>query len=161
MNALRKELKALLEARTVRRPPALRRSLREDSLYAADLPAAAEPEETERFIREAETAGWTVRPERGWIELDRPVSGWPEGSYDGPFGSEAACCLSLLRRHAPGPEEKTDGPETRRAARLLLHAGEKGPEAYERACRQLHTEWAARLREKDPLPRLDERYFGG
>ena len=47
-----------------------------------------------------------------------------------------------------------------REKRMLLKAGEEGPEAYERACGILHREWAAALRKGESLPDLTENCFG-
>jgi hypothetical protein len=42
---------------------------------------------------------------------------------------------------------------------LLIRAGEEGERAYEAACRQLHGEWAERLREKQKLPEVSVLFF--
>ena len=51
INALRKELKRLLEPENGRRRPAIRRSLLEDWIYAADLPEFVPGEELEAVCR--------------------------------------------------------------------------------------------------------------
>ena len=67
---------------------------------------------------------------------------------------EARCCLSLLQRH---PDRKGNAGH---AIRMLLKAGEEGPDAYERACGVLHREWAASLRKGEVLPGMTTLYFG-
>ena len=89
-----------------------------------------------------------------WIQLRCPLPPWPEGAFAGPFGPEAACCLSLLSRRPQGTARDA-GVEFR-----LLKAGEKGASAYEAACRQLHRDWARRLARGQTLPRISLRYFG-
>ena len=105
MNKLRLEIRKLLEdGETLLRPPALRRSLRGDMLYATDLPCVADAEQTARFRRRAEEAGWRTESAEGWILLDRIPEFPPAGGFRGPFGPEAQCCASLLRRH---PDRET------------------------------------------------------
>ena len=159
MNELRTELKELLDTARSVRPPALRRSLRDDALYATDLPAAAEAETVEAFLRAAGNVGWTARQEAGWIELDKAVRRQPAGGFRGPYGPEAACLLHLLRRHRPAVPSPEAEEAAAAAARRLIKAGEAGPEAYEKACAQLHTEWAVRLRTGVLLPDLDDSFF--
>ena len=79
----------------------------------------------------------------------------PEDWYEGNFGPEAACCLSLLERHAG---TACGAPEA--VQRTLIKAGEEGGKAYETACAELHREWAERLRRGEPLPAVSRRYFG-
>ena len=159
MNELRAELKALLDAAGAGRPPALRRSLRDDALYATDLPAAADGETLRAFLRAAAGAGWTARQEGGWLELDKAVEAPPRGGFSGPFGPEAACLRSLLRRHRPDPVSPEAEAAAASAIRRLIKAGEAGPDAYEQTCARLHAEWAARLREGLPLPGMEETFF--
>ena len=155
MNELRLEIRKLLEdGETLLRPPALRRSLRGDMLYATDLPCVADAEQTAQFLRRAEEAGWRTESAEGWILLDRIPEFPPAGGFRGPFGPEAQCCASLLRRH---PDRETaKGTDERR---ILSKAGEEGPEAYERACGLLHREWAALLREGERLPNINQLFF--
>ncbi len=155
MNAWRLEIKEWLEEAGAPRPPALRRSLREDFLYATDLPKLLPREELERFEQRAEAAGWTWREEGDWLELTRGGEAPPAGWYGGPFGGEAACCLSLLERQGGG--KGTDD----RAVLKLIKAGEEGPEACEKVWREIHLNWAERLREGKELPQMDPAWFGG
>ena len=136
------------------RPAALRRSKRETWLYATDLPQAACEEAVLSFLHTVQSCGWKTRNEPGWILLDKVPETPPEGFYRGPFGPEAQCCASLLRRH---PDRKGNADRT---VRMLLKAGEEGPDAYERACGVLHREWAAALRKKENLPGMATLYFG-
>ena len=136
------------------RPAALRRCRQEDWLYATDLLQAASGEAVDAFLRTAESNGWRTRKETGWILLDRIPEIPPEGFFSGPFGPEARCCLSLLRRH---PDRKGNADHE---VRMLLKAGEEGPDAYERACGILHREWASALRKGENLPGMATLYFG-
>ena len=154
MNSLRQEIRTILDGTGSVRPAALRRCAREDWLYATDLPQAASEEETDAFLRTAEGIGWKTRKEAGWILLDRIPETPPEGFFSGPFGPEARCCLSLLRRH---PDRKGSADHV---IRILLKAGEEGADAYERACGILHREWAAALRMGEILPGVATIYFG-
>ena len=153
MNRLREEIRGLLSGADSARPAALRRSLREDFLYATDLPGTASGETVADFRQKAEEAGWRTVEADGWILLDRiPLHN--ADSFRGPFGPEARCCASLLQRH---PGKRKDGD---REKRMLLKAGEESPDAYERVCGILHREWAAALRKGETLPDLTEDYFG-
>ena len=78
MNALREELNRALESLSAPRRPALRRSLREDALYATDLPAAA-PESVPLFLRTVREKGWTAAERNGWIDLDQVPETPPAG----------------------------------------------------------------------------------
>lgn len=152
MNELRKEIRELLSRAESTRPPALRRSLQEEFLYATDLPQTASAATVASFCTEAETAGWQVRIADGWILMDRiPEIFAPRAEPDGP---EARCCASLLKRHT----ERKNGD---REKRMLIKAAEEGAEAYERACGILHREWAAALRKGEKLPDLPDDYFTG
>ena len=93
-NALRKEAAALLAEVSARRPPALRRSWREDWLYATDLPMAADQEAVASFLRAVRRAGWRAQREENWIQLSKVPPEPPEGGFAGPFGPEADCCRS-------------------------------------------------------------------
>ncbi len=154
MNKLRQEIRTILDGTDSSRPAALRRCRREDWLYATDLPQAASGEAVDAFLRMMESSGWRARQEAGWILLDRIPEMPPEGFFSGPFGPEARCCLSLLQRH---PDRKGNADH---AIRMLLKAGEEGPDAYERACGVLHREWAASLRKGEVLPGMATLYFG-
>ena len=155
-NALREELNCLIVPEDGRRRPAIRRSLREEWLYATDLPSYASGEQVEAVRRELEGAGWESLAEEGWLQLRKPVDVPPEGWFDGPFGPEAECCRSLLDRHPECRQEKDQ-----RIGYKLIRAGEEGPEAYETACRKLHHDWAERLRKKQKLPNISPLYFEG
>ncbi len=154
MNAWRKLLRDLLDGTGAPRPPALRRSGEEKYLYASDLPGLVSPEELNLFLEKAAEASWSGRVEKGWLLLVRDTKRPPEGWFMGPFGKEAACCLSLLERRGGGPERDPS------AERRLIRAGEEGQEAYEKACGEIHREWAARLRKRETLPDIDPVYFG-
>ena len=154
MNKLRQEIRTILDGTDSSRPAALRRCRQEDWLYATDLPQAASAEAVNAFLRTAEGNGWRTRKEAGWILLDRIPEIPPADFFSGPFGPEARCCLSLLRRH---PDRKGNADH---AVRMLLKAGEEGPDAYERACGVLHREWAAALRKDEILPGMATLYFG-
>ena len=154
MNKLRQEIRTILDGMDTSRPAALRRCRRDDWLYATDLPQTASEETAGVFLRTVESNGWRTRKEAGWILLDRIPEIPLEGFFPGPFGPEARCCLNLLRRH---PDRKGNADH---AVRILLKAGEEGPDAYERACGILHREWAASLRKGETLPGMATLYFG-
>lgn len=154
INALRRELNSLTAGEGEGRKPAVRRSLREEWLYAADLPEAASGERLKALCERLAEAGWESETEGGWTQVRKAVSDPPEDWFDGPFGPEAGCCASLLERHA-GREKEPDN----RIAFCLIRAAEEGPEAYEAACRQLHGEWAERLRKKQKLPAVSALFF--
>lgn len=153
-NALRRELAALLAAPEGSRQPALRRSRLAGWLYATDLPVLYGGAVPDSMAESLKAAGWETDTENGWMQLRKPAPEPPDGWFNGPFGPEAACCLSLLARHNPGAGD----PEP--AARSLIKAGEEGPDAYEAACAALHRDWAERLRQGEPLPAVSRRYFG-
>ena len=123
------------------RPPALRRSLREDYLYAADLPLCAGPEACGAFLRKAGEAGWEAVREGDWICLRPRALSLSGAWWDSlPAGGEAACLRSLAERHPdlfPSPV-----PLIR-----LLKAREEGERALETVCRELHRDAARLLRE--------------
>ncbi len=154
MNAWRRELREMLDAAGAPRPPALRRSLREGWLYATDLPGIPGGERTADFLETAEKRGWKGKREAGWLLLKREAELPPEGWFSGPFGPEAACCRSLLERHGGG------AGTAEKEVCLLVRAGEEGPEAYERACGDIHRAWAERLRKGQGLPGLQAAWFG-
>lgn len=153
MNELRQELMQLLSGTESSRPATLRRSLREDFLYATDLPQATGDSDVAAFRRKAEECGWRTAEEDGWILLDRIPDNIPAGSFQGEAGTEARCCAGILRRH---PENRKDGT---REKRILIKADEEGREAFEKACRVLHHEMAEALRKGEPLPYLPAEYF--
>ncbi len=155
MNKLRREIRDLIDATPCRRPPALRRSLRDDFLYATDLPQAAEESAVRDFCRRAEEAGWRTEAGNGWIQMDTGRAEPGGAGFRGPYGTEAQACAGILRRH---PGNRRDGT---REKRLLAKAGEEGPAAFEKACTALHREFAAALRLGEQLPDLPEQYFTG
>ena len=152
-NRLREELRKLIAAADTTRPPALRRSRREEWLYATDLPRTADRDQTESFRKQAEEAGWRTEEKDGWIELDLPGALPQDTGFRGPWGEEARACASLLRRHPAG---RVPGDRERR---MLTKAAEEGTETFEKTCRLLHREWAAMLRERKGLPELPEKIF--
>ena len=156
MNKLRQEAVELVSAAQTTRPAVLRRSLRPDMLYATDLPQVTDGETVADFLQKAERAGWQTEAENGWILMDRIPEQPPENGFRGPCGPEARCCASLLTRHSG-----RNRPDGKRERRMLLKAGEEGTEAYEKACGQLHREWAAALRKREPLPDVAIQFFTG
>ena len=153
-NILRKELAILLRAPDEERPPALRRSRQEAWLYATDLPAVC-PEGSRRIILEKlSAAGWEYIVEQDWLLMKKESPEPPAGWYEGSFGPEAGCCLSLLKRHAGRTDGKPDEEQ-----RMLIKAGEEGEKAYESACAAIHRKWAELLRTGRPLPALDPGYL--
>ena len=156
MNALRRELSAILSLGEVRRAPALRRSLREDWLYSTDLPGLCSDEIPDCILAGLINAGWEYRIDGEWMQLRKASKEPPEAWFSGPYGPEAACCLSILRRHP----ERASGKEYSIAFQLIK-AGEEGREAYEKACMKLHGVFSERLRQGAGLPDIGLRYFGG
>ena len=158
MNPYREELRNLLLTLETERPAALRRSRSEDWLYATDLPGAASEGILEAFISRVEQAGWKVKREDGWIQLDRKVSLFMPGMIPEEWtaGPAAACCRSLLERHRDHLTS-SDGS----AERMLLKAGEESPEFYEEACRKLHARWAELLRSHQGIPDVHMYFFSG
>ena len=152
MNQLRAELQALLTAPGTPRRPVLRRSLHEEWLYTTDLPGLCTEQDMERIVSSLASAGWESMMDRGWLQMKKTAEEPPKEWFDGPFGPEAGCCLSLIDRH-PG------GSGGEQAQRMLIKAGEQGALAYEEACALLHREWAVRLREGKRLPAVNRRYF--
>lgn len=154
-NALRRELAEILTEFPLPRKPAIRRSLTDEWLYAADLPGYCGDETVRMAEARLRAAGWTCERTDGWLMLMKPSCAPPEDWFEGPFGPQAASCASLLRRH---PARDTGAGE--RAQHILIRAGEEGAAAYEEACAQLHAEWAERLRKGKNLPGISPRYFG-
>ena len=154
-NALRKELAALLAAPPESRTPVIRRSLTDEWLYATDLPMLYGGSVPDTVKAALDSAGWKYDSDGAWLQLKKPAKEPPEGWYSGPFGPEAACCLSLLRRHPA-----LAGTPSEAGQRMLIKAGEEGETAYEEACSAIHREWAERLRKGKKLPDLSRRYFG-
>lgn len=155
INALRRELNSLIAPEDGERKAAVRRSLRAEWIYATDLPETVGEERLEAVRARLRGAGWESETEGGWMQLRKAAEEPPEGWYDGPYGPEAGCCRSLLRRHAERRKEP-DG----RIEYALIRAGEEGQEQYEAVCRRLHGEWAERLRKGKALPDVSMRYFG-
>ncbi len=155
INALRRELATLLDGRKTNRQPALRRSIREEWLYATDIAALLSGSEEAQLQSELSAAGWEFLRENDWILLKKSAAEPPEDWYEGQFGTESSCCLSLLERHA---EDCGDDPAP--VQRALIKAGEQGTAAYERICRSIHRDWAQRLRQKRQLPDISRKYFG-
>ena len=156
INALRRELTETIGKACALRPPALRRSREEDWLYATDLPILFDGTVPDEAGRSLKALGWEYAPEREWLQIRKEAPEPPEDWFTGLFGKEAACCLSLLDRHAVQA-----GRDAATAQYRLIKAGEEGDRAYEAACAIIHREWAERLRQGLPLPAIDRRYFGG
>ena len=144
LKALRAELQSLLREAAVTRPPALRRALTDQALFATDLPQCTDSDTVQVWIRRAETMGWQVMPEGGWLLLDYPITPTASPPSRLPPG-ELGCCISLLQRHL---SDETDPVWARR----LLKAAEAGVEPQERVCRALHLRLAELLRAHLPLP---------
>lgn len=157
INALRRELNTLISTELQEhtgRKPAIRRSLLENWLYVTDLPETVCRERLEAVRSLLSESGWESMTKDGWMQVRKAVSEPPEDWYDGPFGPEAGCCRSLIERHP----ERMEEPD-RRIEYLLIRAGEEGEKAYEAACRQLHGEWAERLRKNQKLPKVSILFF--
>lgn len=155
MNSLRTELNNLLRKIQTDRPPAVRRSRREEWLYTTDLPMLCNEDQLKMGISLLIKAGWETEPDDGWLHARKPADEPPEGWYSGRFGPEARCCLSLLDRHDRQDEGK------KAVQTMLIKAGEEGDNAYEAACAFLHTLWAEKLRKQEKLPAVSRSYFGG
>ena len=52
-------------------------------------------------------------------------------------------------------------PSDGQAERMLFKAGEESPEAYEEACRKLHSRWAEALRAHLGIPDVHMSFFNG
>ena len=155
INSLRLELKEILENPDAGRRPALRRSLREEWLYTTDLPGLCTGKSLENTLRKLDDSGWHYQNDGEWLQLRKTIVRPPEGWYDGPFGREAGCCLSLLKRH---PEKMTGSAE--RIIIQLIKAGEEGSKAYEQACMQQHSQFSGRLRLGLELPDICLEFYG-
>ena len=153
-NAFRKELAEILTAWQADRMPVIRRSLADAWLYATDLPGLYNGEIPTALTAELISAGWEYTQDGNWLLLRKKAKEPPEDWYAGPFGQEAASCLSLLERHSAGNNVPSEAEQ-----RILIKAGEEGKTAYENACGALHQDWAERLREGRSLPALSRRYF--
>ena len=154
-NALRKELTELLAAERGSRRPVIRRSQREEWLYATDCPLLYDGSVPDELFRALTGAGWEYEQDGHWIQLRKLAQNPPEDWFAGPFGPESACCRSLLERHPASAGEPSD-----RVQRMLIKAGEEGEKAYESACAALHREWSERLRKGESIPEINPRYFG-
>ena len=155
INQLRKELTELFVAADhEERKPALRRSLREEWLYAADLPAYMDESALENISGRLSRIGWESMLDGAWLQLRKAIKEPPSGWHTGGSGTEAACCLSLLIRH-PDRIHETE----QKAEYLLIKGREQGENAFEDACRRLHHEWAVRLRKGSRLPDINIRFF--
>jgi len=162
MNQLREELNRMIRECPARRPAAIRRSLREDRLYATDLPRAADGEAVKAFLKRVREAGWQAEIRDGWIELDKALTHPPAGWAPGAPGPQSGCCLSLLEREHPerdGTDRREAEEAAARAIRRLIKAGEAGGTAWEDTCRDLHREWAERLREGKAIPPVKTSFF--
>ena len=155
MNALRTELNRIVSDVPATRRAAIRRSLEEEWLYATDLPVLCSGEQLEVLQNRLCEAGWESRIINGWMQTRKASQEPPEGWFCGPFGPEAACCLSILER-----QESCDSTIPYREETILIRAGEEGAEAYAAACAMLHREGAEKLRMGKPLPSISTRYFG-
>ena len=117
INALRKELAEALAGEPGRKP-ALRRSLKDEWLYATDLPVIHGGRVPEKTAARLTEAGWEYTAEGGWLQMRKAAEEPPEGWHEGGFGPEAGCCLSLLERHAgkadAAPEALPEGSKSRR-----------------------------------------------
>ena len=137
----RQELNRLLSSLEASRPPALRRSLSPDYLYATDLPLCASSEACDTFRARASAIGWESIPSGSWINLRKSSSLFPRGWWDSlPREGEPACVADLLRRH---PSLRL----SRSQSCLLLKAREEGPASLEKASRSVHQDLARHLRE--------------
>ncbi len=144
LTALRLQVQAVLYALPAGRKPALRRSDAEDALLATDLPLVADSAAVEAFRTEMTVRGWKVSERNGWLTLDAPVP-LPEGPIPADLTGECGCCISLLLRHP-------DGAPADDLIRAAVKAADAGNQPFERLCARLHGEFAARLRNHQPLP---------
>ena len=139
LSRARAEAAALLEGLPCRRPPAIRRALAEDWMLATDLPAAADPDTVDAFVRRALDHGWRTGLSDGWLLLDKPelldIPDAPDLLPDG----EGGCVFSLLARH---PEFREDIFAMRRIAA----ASEMSPQVADAVYRRVHARWAEMLR---------------
>ena len=139
-----------------RRRPALRRSSRDDYLFATDFPQAADDQAVLSFLETARRNGWLADLSGGWIELSRSMDF--RDAIDAPVfhHPEADCCLSLLIRH----QEKMK-PSDGCTEKAIAKSMEEGYSAYADACEKIHALWAESLRVGNSIPDVDIRYFGG
>ena len=158
MNPYREELRSMLEGVKTKRPAVLRRSRSEQWMYATDLPLIASGDTLEFFSRQAHEAGWTTGTDGGWLQLDRTVREPLPGTIPQEWKScpSAACCRSLLERQ----RERLTASDGQ-AERMLVKAAEEGLDAYEEACRQLHSRWAETLRTHHGIPAVHMAFFYG
>ena len=144
LTALRQQVQNVLYAVPASRKPALRRADAADALFATDLPLIAEVDAVRCFMTDMREHGWTVCERNGWLLLDAAVP-VPEYAVPTAPAGECGCCTSLLLRHpddAPAEEH----------IRAVVKAADAGKQLFERLCGQLHGEFAAQLRQHQPLP---------
>lgn len=144
LTPLRQEVQACLRNVPCRRKPALRRTDDPGFLLMTDLPQAAPPEAVTDFTANLRLHGWTVQEVSGWLLLDRLIPS-PVCTLPKNYAGELGCCLWLLHHH-PG---NAAPPEMLRA---LAKAAEQGPIQLERLCKAWHGQFAALLRQHQPLP---------
>ena len=147
LTALRRELRARLDALPVARPAVLRRAREEAWLFASDAPALLEGEALRALLQSLQADGWTASVGTdGWLRLDHRIA-LPKSlsPVPGVDTAELDCLLSLLARH-PSDLEDAD------TLRSLCKAWEEGAITFNRCIRQLHGSWAVCLREHKPLP---------
>jgi hypothetical protein len=126
----------------------------EEWLYFTDLPGLCSIEEKQKAIEKMKEAGWQTEDDGNRLMLRKTVFDPPAGWYTETFGPEADCCLSILRRHT------NNGLVAEWIPLILIRAGEEGYQAYENACKRIHRDWAEKLREKELLPHISQKWFG-
>ena len=158
MNPYREELRSMLARLETQRPAVLRRSRSEQWMYATDLPLIAAEDTVESFSGQAQQAGWITGTDGGWLQLDRMIREPAPGMIPEEWKScpAAGCCRSLLLRH-----REHLIPSDGQAERMLIKAGEECPDAYEEACRRLHSRWAESLRMHYGIPAVHMSFFNG
>ena len=144
LTALRQQVQSVLYAVPASRKPALRRADAADALFATDLPLTAEADAVRCFMTDMREHGWTVCERNGWLLLDAAVP-VPEYAVPTAPAGECGCCIALLLRHME------DAPAADHI-RAVLKAADAGKQPFERLCGQLHGEFAAQLRQHQPLP---------
>ena len=144
LTALRQQVQSVLYAVPASRKPALRRADAADALFATDLPLIAESDAVQGFIADMEQRGWTLHERNGWLLLDAAVP-VPEYAVPTAPAGECGCCISLLLRHM-------DDAPVEDHIRAVVKAADAGKQPFERFCGQLHGEFAAQLRQHQPLP---------
>ena len=144
LTALRGQVQSALYEVPAERKPALRRSDLPSALFATDLPLLAKEADVCVFCGQMEKLGWRIAIHNRWLTLDAPV---PVPEYELPevIPGECGCCISLLLRH--GEDAPADG-----YIRAVVKAADAGRQPFERLCASLHGEFAARLRQREPLP---------